>query len=139
MSNNTPMIRALAASIRAGVPALRVWGEPGRGKTACITSLASDSWGWHVETVIGSIREATDFLGFGIEVDGGGVGRIGHVAYAPPGWARHAAEAHRALVFFDELTTAPPSVRKAMMRILQERYAGRLRPALRHRGAGRGR
>ena len=75
------------------------------------------------ETVIGSIREAIDFLGFGVEVDGG-VGRIGHVAYAPPGWARHAAEAHRALVFFDELTTAPPSVRKAMMRVLQERYAG---------------
>ncbi|GAA3634505.1 ATP-binding protein [Microlunatus ginsengisoli] len=121
MSTSTPMMRALAASIRAGVPAL-VWGNPGIGKTSVVTSLAS-AWNWHVETVIGSIREATDFLGFGVEVDGG-EGRIGHVAYAPPGWARAAAQADRALVFFDELTTAPPSVRKAMLRVLQERYAG---------------
>ena len=46
MSNNTPMMRALAASIRAGVPLL-VWGEPDRGKTSLLTSLAA-SWGWHV-------------------------------------------------------------------------------------------
>ena len=64
-------------------------------------------------------------FGFGIEVDGG-EGRIGHVAHAPPGRARHATEGRRALVFFDELTTAPPSVRKAMLRVLQERYAGDL-------------
>jgi hypothetical protein len=123
MNSSTPMIRALAACIRAGVCVL-IWSDPGRGKTSVVASLAR-SWDWHTETVIGSIREATDFLGFGVEV-GGGPGRIGHIAYAPPGWARAAAEAQRALVFFDELTTAPPSVRKAMLRVLQERVAGEL-------------
>lgn len=124
MSTNTPMMRAMAACMRAGIPCM-LWGNPGVGKTAVVTSLAL-SFGWHVETVIGSIREATDFLGFGIEVDGG-PGRIGHVAYAPPGWALAAAQAPRALVLFDELTTCPPSVRKAMLRVVQERYAGELR------------
>lgn len=124
ITNNTPMLRALAAAIRAGVPTL-VWGEPGKGKTSVIETLAT-SWGWHVETVIGSIREATDFLGFGVEVDGS-EGHLGHVEYAPPGWARKASCAERALVFFDELTTAAPSVRKAMLRVLQERVAGDVR------------
>ena len=122
-ANHTPMLRALAASIRAGVPAL-LWGNPGTGKTACVTALAQ-SWRWHTEVVIGSIRESSDFLGFGVEVDGG-PGKVGHVAYAPPGWARAASKADRALVFFDELTTAPPSVRKAMLRVLQERVVGDL-------------
>jgi hypothetical protein len=79
----------------------------------------------HVDTTIGSIREATDFLGCGIEV-GGGEGRIGHVAYAPPRWALAASQADRALVLFDELTTCPASVRKAMLRVVQERFAGEL-------------
>ena len=122
-ANHTPMLRALAASIRSGVPAL-LWGNPGAGKTASITALAQ-SWLWHTEVVIGSIRESSDFLGFGVEVDGG-PGKVGHVAYAPPGWARAASKADRALVFFDELTTAPPSVRKAMLRVLQERVVGDL-------------
>ena len=73
-----------------------------------------------------SIREATDFLGLGVEV-GGGAGTIGHVAYAPPRWAIEAAQAPRALVLFDELTTCPASVRKAMLRVMQERYAGDLK------------
>ena len=122
-SKHSPMVRALAASIRARVPAL-IWGNPGGGKTSFVTQLAQ-SWTWHTEVVIGSIRESSDFLGFGIEVDGG-PGRIGHVAYAPPGWARAASQADQALVFFDELTTAPPSVRKAMLRVLQERVVGDL-------------
>lgn len=122
-SDHSPMVRALAASIRAAVPSL-IWGEPGIGKTAFITQMAR-SWRWHTEVVIGSIRESSDFLGFGVEVDGG-PGKVGHVAYAPPGWARAASRADRALVFFDELTTAPPSVRKAMLRVLQERVVGDL-------------
>ena len=122
-TKHNPMLRALAAAIRAGVAAL-LWGPPGVGKTSHITALAQ-SWQWHTEVVIGSIRESSDFLGFGVEVDGG-PGKVGHVAYAPPGWARAASNADRALVFFDELTTAPPSVRKAMLRVLQEQVVGDL-------------
>ncbi len=121
---STPMMRALAACIRGNVPAI-LWGPPGCGKTATVESCGR-AWQMHVETVIGSIREATDFLGLGVEV-GGGAGTIGHVAYAPPRWAIEAAQAPRALVLFDELTTCPASVRKAMLRVMQERYAGDLK------------
>lgn len=122
MSTSNPMMRALAACIRAGTGVI-LWGEPGRGKTAVVETLGR-AWNMHVETVIGSIREATDFLGFGV---GGGNGSIGHVAYAPPRWAKVASEADRALVLFDELTTCPASVRKAMLRVMQERWAGDLK------------
>lgn len=73
-----------------------------------------------METVIGSIREASDFLGLPIEVDG-------QVSYAPPAWAQRLVEADRGLLFLDELTTAPPSVQRAMLRVLQEREVGELR------------
>jgi len=45
----TPMIRALAAAIRANVPVL-VWGQPGTGKTAVLNEYGA-SWGYHVETI----------------------------------------------------------------------------------------
>lgn len=110
-----PMMRALAAAIRANVPTLLI-GNPGEGKTAILES-AGTSWNRHVETVIGSIREASDFLGLPIEVDG-------KVTYAPPAWAYRLNGADSALLFLDELTTSAPSVQRAMLRILQEREVG---------------
>ena len=111
------MMRALAAGVRGNVPTV-VWGEPGIGKTAKIGAYAT-AWGFHTETVVGSIREASDFLGLPIEVDG-------EVRYSPPAFARRAADADRALINFDELTTSAPSVSKAMLRIFQEREVGEL-------------
>jgi len=64
----TPMIRALAASIRANVPVL-VWGQPGTGETAVLNEHGA-SRGYHVETIVGSNREPTDFMGYPIEQDG---------------------------------------------------------------------
>jgi hypothetical protein len=61
----------------------------------------------------------SDFLGLPIEVDG-------EVRYSPPAFARRAADAERALINFDELTTSAPSMSKAMLRILQERGVGEL-------------
>lgn len=113
-----PMMRALAASIRANVPVL-LWGLPGQGKTAVLESHGA-AWGFHVETVVGSIREASDFLGLPLDVGG-------EVHYAPLAWARRLADAERGLLFLDELTTAAPSVQRAMLRILQEREVGELR------------
>lgn len=121
---STPTMRALAACIRGRVPAM-LWGQPGRGKTAVVEALGR-AWAMHTEVVIGSIREASDFLGQGVEV-GGGEGVIGSIAYAPPRWAKAAAEAESALVLGDEITTCPASVRKAWLRVLQERFAGDLR------------
>ncbi|MDQ0261371.1 hypothetical protein [Sinomonas atrocyanea] len=44
-------------------------GEPGQGKTATIEN-STEGWGRHVERVIGSNREATDFLSVMIEDEG---------------------------------------------------------------------
>ena len=111
------MLRALAAAIRANVPVL-VWGQPGVGKTAYLETFGTRN-SFQVETVVGSIREASDFLGLPIEVDG-------QVRYAPPSWAERLAKASKGLLFLDELTTAAPSVQRAMLRILQEREVGEM-------------
>jgi hypothetical protein len=45
---------------------------------------------------------------------------------APPTWARRLHEAGRGLLFLDELTTAPPAVQAAMLRVVLERVVGDL-------------
>lgn len=110
-----PMMRALAAAIRSNTPVL-LWGDPGVAKTALLEANGS-SWGYHVETVVGSIREPADFLGLPLEKDG-------TVEYAPLAWAHRLADADQGLLFLDELTTCSPSVQKAMLRIVQERVVG---------------
>lgn len=112
---STPTMRALSACVRANVPVL-IWGEPGQAKSAKIESYGK-AWGMHVETVVGSVRESTDYLGLPVEVDGG-------VVYSPPEWARRLNNAKKGLAFFDELTTSSPSTQKAMLRVLQERVVG---------------
>lgn len=108
-----PMFRALAAAVRANAPVFLL-GNPGQAKSATINALA-DAWGRHCETVIGSNRDRTDFLGTMIEVDG-------EVHYSTLGWVRRLNEADSGLLFCDELTTTAPDVQKAMLRVIQERY-----------------
>jgi len=109
------MMKVLAAFNRANVPLL-LWGDPGRGKTSVISAFGKAN-GMTVETIVGSIREASDFLGLPIEVGG-------KVRYAPPAWAERLAEAPSGLLFLDELTCSSPSVQSAMLRVLQERQVG---------------
>lgn len=108
---------ALAVSVAAGVPVL-IWGSPGTGKTSVVRALG-ESFGWPVEVVVGSIREPTDFAGLPVVVDGA-------VMLAPPAWARRLADAEHGVLFLDELTTAPPAVQAAMLRIVLERVVGDL-------------
>lgn len=114
---STPTMRATSACVVAKVPVL-LWSDPGQGKTSKITAIGERS-GYHVETVVGSVREPSDYLGLPIEKDGG-------VVYAPPAWAVRLNEHERSLLFLDELSTASPSVQKANLRLLQERFAGDL-------------
>lgn len=109
--------QALALAVTAGVPVL-LWGSPGTGKTSVVRSLG-ESFGWPVEVVIGSIREPTDFAGLPVVVDG-------DVRLAPPAWARRLADTGHGVLFLDELTTAPPAVQAAMLRIVLERVVGDL-------------
>lgn len=109
--------QALAVSVQAGVPVL-LWGSPGTGKTSAVRALGA-SLGWPTEVVIGSIREPADFAGLPVVIDGA-------VHMAPPSWARRLATAGQGLLFLDELTTAPPAVQAAMLRVVLERVVGDL-------------
>jgi hypothetical protein len=108
-------LEALAVAVSTGVPVL-LWGSPGTGKTSAVVSLAN-SLGWPVEVVIGSIREPSDFAGLPVVVDGS-------VQFAPPRWAQRLCAAERGLLFLDELTTSPPAVQAAMLRVILERTVG---------------
>jgi len=102
-----------------------LWGSPGTGKTSAVVALAAAA-GWPCEVVIGSIREPSDFGGLPV-VSGGGV------QLAPPAWAQRLCAAGHGLLFLDELTTAPPAVQAAMLRVVLERTVGDLSlpPAIR--------
>jgi AAA domain (dynein-related subfamily) len=110
-------VTALGVAVAARVPVL-LWGAPGTGKTSTIRAMA-ETMGWPCETVIASIREPSDFAGLPVVVGNG-------VRFAPPGWAQRLAEAGRGLLFLDELSTAPPAVQAALLRVVLERVVGDL-------------
>ncbi|MGH9154776.1 MAG: AAA family ATPase [Acidimicrobiales bacterium] len=110
-------IEALAVAVAARVPVL-LWGAPGTGKTAAVVAMA-EAMDWPCETVIASIREPSDFAGLPIVGDE-------DVRLAPPGWAKRLVAAGRGLLFLDEISTAPPAVQAALLRVVLERTVGDL-------------
>ena len=111
---------ALAVAVQAGQPVL-LWGGPGEGKSAVVEQVALQL-GRPCEVVIGSVREASDFAGLPMRVGDS-------VSFVPPRWATRCVERPDTIVFFDELTTAQPSVQAAMLRVVLEREVGDLRLA----------
>ncbi|MDA0183546.1 MoxR family ATPase [Solirubrobacter phytolaccae] len=118
MEHQSTALEALGIAVAARVPVL-LWGAPGTGKTSVIRALA-DAAGWPCETVIASIREPSDFAGLPIVADGS------RVDFAPPRWAVRLAEAGHGVAFFDEVSTAPPAVQAALLRVVLERTVGDL-------------
>ena len=108
---------ALGVAVAARVPVL-LWGAPGTGKTSAIRAMAA-AMDLPCETVIASIREPSDFAG--LPVVTGDV-----VRFAPPLWAIRLAEAGTGVLFLDELSTAPPAVQAALLRVVLERTVGDL-------------
>ena len=108
----------IAIAVAARTPVL-LWGGPGVGKTASVVAMA-EAAGMPLEIVIASIREPSDFAGLPV-IDGSSV------HWAPPRWASRLAQEGRGLLFLDELTTAPPAVQAALMRVVLERTVGDLR------------
>lgn len=110
--------RAVRAVARARVPVL-LWGEPGIGKTAFVESLAAAD-GVPLEVVVGSIREPSDLNGLPVVTADGGV------VLAAPAWAQRLVAAGAGYLFLDELSTAPPAVQAAMLRVCKEGWVGDL-------------
>jgi MoxR-like ATPases len=112
---------ALALAVTANLPVL-LWGEPGIGKSATLAQLAT-ALEVPMETVIASIHEPSDFSG--LPVVGDDPATQG-VPMAPPDWAVRISRAGRGLLFFDELSSAPPAVQAALLRVVLERRVGSL-------------
>jgi hypothetical protein len=117
MSETQTTIEALGVAVAARVPVL-LWGAPGTGKTSAIRAMAREL-DLPCETVIASIREPSDFAGLPVVTDG-------KVAFAPPRWARRLADAQAGILFLDEISTAPPAVQAALLRVVLERVVGDL-------------
>jgi MoxR-like ATPase len=117
MDDQGTVASAVAIAVAARVPVL-LWGAPGTGKTSLIQGLAHAA-GLPCETVIASIREPSDFAGLPVVAGG-------QVNFAPPRWAVTLAEAGEGLAFFDEISTAPPAVQAALLRVVLERTVGDL-------------
>jgi MoxR-like ATPase len=106
---------ALGLALSANEPIL-LWGSPGSGKSTVVNQIAA-SLGWPIEVVIASIREPSDFAGLPFVVNGS-------VSLSPPRWAEALRDVEHGVVFFDELTTAAPSVQAALLRVPIERVVG---------------
>ncbi|MCC3312614.1 AAA family ATPase [Nocardia africana] len=115
-------LEALTLAVAADLPVL-LWGEPGIGKTAALTQL-SETLDLPLTTVIASVHEPSDFSGLPVV----GEDPAAHgVPLAPPDWAVRLVRAGRGLLFLDELSTAPPAVQAALLRLVLERRIGALR------------
>ncbi|MGH9166006.1 MAG: AAA family ATPase, partial [Acidimicrobiales bacterium] len=117
MSGQDTTVEALGIAVAAQVPVL-LWGAPGTGKTSAVQAMA-EAMGWPCETVIAAIREPSDFSGLPVVMDG-------VVHFAPPRWAERLAASGRGLLFLDEISTAPPAVQAALLRVVLERVVGDL-------------
>ncbi|MFD9261065.1 AAA family ATPase [Streptomyces sp. NPDC059538] len=114
-------LEALTLAVAADLPVL-LWGEPGIGKTAALTQLA-EALDLPLTTVIASVHEPSDFSG--LPIVGDDPAEQG-VPMAPPDWAVRLVRAGRGLLFLDELSTAPPAVQAALLRLVLERRIGSL-------------
>lgn len=111
-------VQALGICISARIPVL-LWGAPGEGKTAVVESAAEQ--GWHVESLIVSHYEPSDFAGLPV------IGADGSVTLAPPAWAKRlAACTGPSIAFFDEFSTASPALQAAVLRPLTHFEVGSL-------------
>ncbi|HZM77522.1 MAG TPA: MoxR family ATPase [Candidatus Limnocylindrales bacterium] len=115
-------LEALTLAVAADLPVL-LWGEPGIGKTAALNQLAG-VLDLPLTTVIASVHEPSDFSGLPVVGDDPAVQGV---PMAPPDWAVRLVRAGRGLLFLDELSTAPPAVQAALLRLVLERRVGSLR------------
>lgn len=85
------------------------------GKSSFIEGLADETL--KVLTIIASIHDPTDFSGLPIHENG-------NVRYAAPAWIDDFNDTPEGILFLDELSTCPPAVQAALLRVVFERRVG---------------
>jgi MoxR-like ATPase len=117
---------ALLLAIETNTPVILV-GPPGVGKTSTLYQLAKVNDA-HLEVVIASLRDPTDFAGLPIKVVR--PNEDPSVYLAPPRWARNlkkaAEEGQPAWLLIDEASTAAPATQAALLRVVLDRVVGDL-------------
>ncbi|WP_436536550.1 ATP-binding protein [Actinoplanes sp. HUAS TT8] len=119
----TDTVAALGVALLADIPVV-LWGAPGQGKSSVVEALGEGA-GFHVETVIASLHEPTDFAGIpAIDPVNGTARRL------PPDWARRVvdlgADGVPSIVFYDEISTTPPATQAALLRPILTGWVGDL-------------
>jgi hypothetical protein len=108
--------QAAGLALAANIP-VHLVGIPGVGKTELAKALTA-RLGLHLETLIASVRDRTDFGGLPYPADG-------QVKLLHLPWVERLIRAPQgALLFLDELGTAPADVRPALLRVILERVVG---------------
>jgi MoxR-like ATPase len=109
---------ALGVAIGAKVPVI-LWGAPGQGKTSVLEAIAKETKR-DITTILASIREPSDFAGLPHIVEG-------RTKLIAPDWAQDIRDAGgKGILFFDEISTAPPATQAAMLRVALDRVVGDL-------------
>lgn len=115
-------LESIKAAIQASIPVMLV-GAPGTGKTATIQKLARDM-DYKLITIVGSRLDPTDVSGLPKaekmyeKSDGSPV--YGTV-YLSPWWQITTLKEKKVILFFDEFSNTPPSVRASLLTLLQSR------------------
>jgi hypothetical protein len=107
---------AILVAMHQRVPVV-LWSHPGVGKTALVCQIG-ERLGRLVATLVGSTLEATDIGGYPV------LGEQG-VEFRPPAQLARIAGTD-AILFLDELTTSPPPVQAAMLKLVLDRRVGNL-------------
>jgi hypothetical protein len=111
------MKQAAAIAVQTGLPVI-LWGDPGTGKTSFVKALGR-AFQYHVEIVVASVREPSDFGGLPAIIEGG-------VKLVPPLWAVNLKRFPKGILFLDEISTAPPAVQSALLRVTLDKVVGDL-------------
>lgn len=117
MSSYNDTCEALGLAIAAKAPVI-LWGAPGQGKTSVLEAVATTT-NRQLRVVLASIREPSDFAGLPYPENG-------RTTLLAPDWAQDIAETGDGILFFDEISTAPPATQAAMLRVALDRVAGDL-------------